>query len=352
MSDLRIVSEHFPRLATFLQSPSIFSVMVHKYDCVGIIDSGKLSIADVSYPSPDDLRREILSFLQNLKLKLDHTNPVIEIPFSDGTYMVITDEPVTLGPTLTIEMPQKYPKVTIDHFLKWKSLSRKMGEFLKASISRGINVVVSSNDEVTRTVFLNSLTRFTTRTERIVVIDHNREVFAQNRHVTYLRSHLNFETKNKAINSKDLIELAARRGADRLILNSLDEVNTFNYMRRLASGTRGLSTVTSDTAENALKRVTDLGVLSAPLVDRGLIEQMVNQSIHLILQINRQADNQRRIVSIDEVIGGEDVPLRLERVYEAVNGKDGIDFQPTGYIPRFTEMLANKGTPIDSKLFE
>ncbi len=353
MSDLRIISEHFQRLASYLQSPSIFAVMIHRYDSIGVIDSGRLSLVDVSYPSAEDLRREIHAFLKNIRIQVNEKAPVIEIPFSDGTYLVITDEPVTQGPTVTIEMPQKYPKVTIDHFLKWKSLSRKMGEFLKASISRGINTIVSSNDEVTRQVFLNSLTRFTTRSERIVVIDHNREIFTQNRHVAYFRSHLNFHGEGMTISSDELIDMAQRRGCDRLILDSINEKNCFAFLKALSSGTRGMSTINAESTTDALNKLLDSGLYSSKRTERELIENLISKNLHVIIQINRQADNQRRVERIDEIVGGGESELRLESIYEANVKEDGeTDYLPTTYVPQFLEYLAKKGTSIEKKLFE
>ncbi len=347
--------ECFRKLADLIQNPAVFSLFVHRFDRLSAVDTGKMAAIDSPYGSESELIDEIQAFLETQKIP----NPqqgVFEFRLDGGVYISITRPPVSPHWSVTVEFPNKYPKVGVDHFLKWEALNRQIGEFLKAALARSLTVLVVSNDHPSRRVFLNALTRFTLRKEHIVAIDADREIYEENRHVTYLNSTLPKDPTVTPQSSDSLISLAQRMGGQRLILDTLDQNNTPSFFAALDQGIAGMSSIYAPSPELALTQLIQWLDPQFSKHNLGNPEEAIPRYIHLIVQIQKGADHHRRVLRVDEVVGGDQIGARLETIFEFLPGTTETGtptgtWRPTGYQPQFQEFLAQTGRELDPQIF-
>ena len=96
---------------------------------------------------------------------------LVEMCIRDSVNVVL--KPVALnGPIMTI---RKFPKeaITMDQLIRLGSISKEAAEFLKMLVESKYNIFVSGGTGAGKTTFLNALSDFIPKEERIITIEDN-----------------------------------------------------------------------------------------------------------------------------------------------------------------------------------
>ena len=73
---------------------------------------------------------------------------------------------------------------SIDNLIQLNSLTREMGDFLRACVLAQLNIVVSGGTSTGKTTLLNILSRFLPNNERIVTIENSAKLQLQQEHMS------------------------------------------------------------------------------------------------------------------------------------------------------------------------
>lgn len=105
--------------------------------------------------------------------------PVADARLSDGSRVSLVLPPVALnGPVITIRRFPKNP-IHMDRLVELGAVTTEAAAFLRALVRSGYNIFISGGTGSGKTTFLNALSDFIPKEERIITIEDNAELQIQ-----------------------------------------------------------------------------------------------------------------------------------------------------------------------------
>ena len=161
------------------------------------------------------------------------------------------------------------------------------------------------------------------------------------------------------IRQRDLVKNALRMRPDRVILGECRGEEAFDMLQAMNTGHEGsMATIHANTCRDAISRLEQmLGMTGMPMTVQSIRSQ-ISSAIHLIIQLTRLSDGQRKVTSISEVTGMEGDIIQMQEIFRykrtgtGPNGEIEGHFEATGVRPRFLEDLIAQGIRISGDYFE
>lgn len=206
-------------LSDLLEDDSITEIMINGYDQIFVEKDGRIQSFSQSFESEDRLASIIQQIVAGCNRLVNEAVPIVDARLPDGSRVNVVLPPVALdGPTMTI---RKFPKekMTMERLIELGALDEETAGFLKLLVKARYNIFVSGGTGAGKTTFLNALSDYIPKTERIITIEDSAEL--QLRDVENL---VRMETRNSnvegenAITIRDLIKASLRMRPDRVIV--------------------------------------------------------------------------------------------------------------------------------------
>ena len=225
-----------------------------------------------------------------------------------------------------------------------------MATVLKIAARARLNILVSGGTGSGKTTLLNALSRLIERAERVVTIEDAAELQLQQPHVVRLETRTANLEGTGEITMRALLKNALRMRPDRIIIGECRGEEALDMLQAMNSGHDGsMSTIHANNPREALTRLENMiGMTGISLPSKAMRTQIAS-AVHLICQVNRMRDGQRRITQIAEVTGLEgdvittnDIVL-FEFREEDVHGRISGSYRSTQAVPKFKSRLAYYG---------
>jgi pilus assembly protein CpaF len=333
--------------------PSISEVMVNAPDEVYIERDGVIYLSDARFRDHVHVMRIIDRIIAPLGRRVDETSPFVDARLPDGSRVNVIIPPlVPKSPTLTIRKfrPDKYK---IAELIENGTLSEEVAEFLQACVRLRLNIVISGGSGTGKTTLLNAVSAFIPSSERIVTIEDPIELKLQQSHVISMEARPpNIEGRNQ-VTQRDLVRNSLRMRPDRIIVGEVRGAEAFDMMQAMNTGHEGsLTTVHANSTRDALARIENMVLMAGlDLPVRAIREQMTS-ALHLVIQLARFSDGQRRVTVVSEITGMESQIITMQDLFrfeQAGVGEDGRilgALEPSGIVPTFAERFAKSGIPL------
>ena len=136
-------------------------------------------------------------------------------------------------------------------------MSRECAEFLKLLVKAGYNIFISGGTGSGKTTFLNALSQYIPKDERIITIEDNAElrILDVPNIVTLEARNANIEGSGE-ISIRDLIKTALRMRPDRIIVGEVRGAEAIDMLQALNTGHDGsLSTGHANSPYDMLSRL-------------------------------------------------------------------------------------------------
>jgi pilus assembly protein CpaF len=261
------------------------------------------------------------------------------------------------GPSLSIRRFGKDP-ITWDDYVRFKSCSPEIVEFLKACVHCGLNVLIVGGTGSGKTTLLNNLSSFIPDDERIVTIEDAAELQLRQPHVVRLETRPpNLEGKGR-IGIRDLLIDSLRMRPDRIVVGECRGGETLDMLQAMNTGHEGsMTTVHANSTRDAVQRVETMVMMSGFELPTRAIRQQFASAIQLIVQAARLVGGRRKITNVTEVQGMEGDVVVMQDIFKFE--QDGVDSQSraygrivsTGIRPLFMDRLISAGGHVDPKIF-
>ena len=151
---------------------------------------------------------------------------------------------------------------------------------------------------------LNALSAFISEKERLLTIEDAAELQLQQPHVGRMETRPpNIEGKGE-IRQRDLVKNALRMRPDRIILGECRGEEAFDMLQAMNTGHEGsMATVHANTPRDAISRLEQMiGMAGMPMTVASIRGQIA-AAIRVIVQLSRQSDGKRKVMSIAEITG-------------------------------------------------
>jgi pilus assembly protein CpaF len=201
-----------------------------------------------------------------------------------------------------------------------------------------------------KTTLLNALSSFIGSTERIVTIEDSAELQLQQDHVGRLETRPpNIEGRGE-ITQRDLVRNALRMRPDRIIVGEVRAGEAFDMLQAMNTGHDGsMTTVHANTPRDALSRIEQMIGMAGLDISPTSIRQQISTAINVVIQIERMDDGRRRVVSVQEVVGMEEMTISTQEIFRFRRGgrlETGEiigGFEATGIRPKLLDIMKARG---------
>jgi septum site-determining protein MinD len=202
------------------------------------------------------------------------------------------------------------------------------------------------------------LSSFIPSNERVITVEDAAELQLQQEHVVRLETRPASMEGNNAIHIRDLIKNALRMRPDRIIVGECRDGAALDMLQAMNTGHDGSMTTThANSARECIARLETLSMMAGMDLPVRAIREQIAGAVNLIVQISRQSDGSRKIMSITEVAGMQGDVVTLAEIfrfketgYDKNRKIQGV-FQATGTIPSFIQKLSDKGVVIPREIF-
>ncbi|MDD6351923.1 MAG: CpaF family protein [Lachnospiraceae bacterium] len=304
-------------LQELLDDEDITEIMVNGPDQIFLEKKGQIYLSDRKFASEERLMDVIQQIAAANNQIISESSPILDTRIH-GERVCIVLPPIGIDhPILSI---RKFPKepITMDRLLATGSMSEEIAEFLKKAVEARYNIFISGGTSSGKTTFLNALTEFIPRDQRVITIEDSAELV-----VLGIPNLIRLESRNKTLEGKlevtirDLVRTSLRLRPDRIIVGECRGGETLDMIQAMATGHPGsLSTGHANSARDMLSRL-EVMVLMGGNADLPLlaIRQQIAAGIDLIIHLARLRDRSRRLIEITELDGMENGEIRLNRLY-------------------------------------
>ncbi len=245
------------------------------------------------------------------------------------------------------------------NLIELRSITPLMAELLQAVVAAKINVLVSGGTGSGKTTLLNILSASIGTTERIVTIEDAAELQLQQPHVVRLETRPpNIEGKGE-VTQRALVRNALRMRPDRILLGEVRGAEAFDMLQAMNTGHEGsMATVHANTPRDALARVENMLSMAETNMTSRAMRQQIASALTVIVQIGRLVDGQRKVLSIQEIVGIEGEIITMQEIYGFK--QTGIDaegriqgyFSASGVRPGFMDRLKAFGMKLREDAFD
>jgi len=311
-------------LQPLIDDPSITEIMINGPNHIFIEQDGRLSQKDISFGSNEKLENVIFHIVSKVNRTVSEANPIVDARLKDGSRVNVVLPPIALdGPTVTI---RKFPEkpFTVEQLVSRQSITPEVAELLERMVKAKYNIFISGGTGSGKTTFLNALSNFIPKDERIITIEDSAELQIQG-----VPNLVRLETRNANMEGKgeitirDLIKSSLRMRPERIIVGEVRGPEALDMLQAMNTGHDGsLSTGHANSVKDLLSRLETM-VLSGYQMPIEAIRQQIASAIDIIIQLSRFRDKSRRTMEITEIVDYKSGEFKLNSLYKFVErGED------------------------------
>lgn len=346
-------------LEPMMRNPDISDILINgPNNCYAEI-KGVLQPVEIPFQDEAHLLRVVNKIVAAVGRRIDESNPMCDARMADGSRFNAAIRPIAIdGPLVSIRKFSKN-KLSLAKLVEFNALTAQMAEVLEHAVHSRMTTIISGGTGTGKTTMLNALSAFIDARERIITIEDAAELALHIPHVGRMETRPANNEGTGEIKQRDLVKNALRMRPDRVILGEVRGEEAFDMLQAMNTGHEGsMATIHSNTPRDAISRLEQmLGMTGMPMTVQSIRSQIAS-AIHLIVQLTRLSDGQRKITSIAEVTGMEGEIIQMQEIFKyrrtgmTPEGKIIGHFEATGIRPRFLEHLIAMGVELSGDIFE
>ncbi len=302
-------------LTELLRDDSVTEIMVNGPDRIFVERNGRLYLSDIRFRSREDAE----AIAKRLAPNTSQSEPIGNVKMKQGYRVNVVLNPVALdSPVITIRKFSKKP-MSIEMLIQYKSITREVADQLEKLVRAKYNIFVSGGTGSGKTTFLNALSNFIPRKERVITIEDPAELQLDSVENLVSLETRQGEQQSKSITIQDLIKSALRMRPDRIVVGEVRGAEALDMLQAMNTGHEGsMSTGHANSCEGMLSRLESL-VLSGEAGGKlpiHVIRSQIAESLDIMIHLGRLRDKSRRVLEICEVRGIENEKVHLVPIYK------------------------------------
>ena len=223
-------------------------------------------------------------------------------------------------------------------------MTEEAADFLRQVVESGYNLFISGGTNSGKTTFLNALSAYIPKRERVITIEDSAEL--QIRQIPNL---VRLETRNAntegegEVTMSQLIRAALRMNPSRIIVGEVRGREALDMLQAMNTGHDGsLSTGHGNSPKDMLSRLETMVLMGAEL-PLAAIRSQIASALDLIIHLGRLRDGSRKVLQISEIGGNDNGNVEIWNLfrYDAAEGalkrtgelKNREKLRAAGYCP-------------------
>ncbi len=303
-------------LQEFLEDEEITEIMINGTQNIFYEKDGRLYQSEKRFMSKEKLEDVIQQIAAGSNRLVNEASPIVDARLPDGGRVNVILAPVALnGPIVTI---RKFPKeaVTMQQLIAWGSVSEEVAAILAVYVAAGYNIFISGGTGSGKTTFLNALSQYIPKDERIITIEDNAELKIQG-----IANLVSLEARNAnsegtgQVTIRELIKSALRMRPTRIIVGEVRSAEAIDMLQALNTGHDGsLSTGHANSPKDMLSRLETM-VLMGMEMPLPAIRRQIASGIDLIVHLGRLRDKSRKVLEVTEILDYQNGEILLAPIF-------------------------------------
>ena len=188
-------------LQNLLDDPEITEVMINGTDPVFIEKKGRLIKTEECFDG-EKLEDVIQQIVSGCNRTINEASPIVDARLSDGSRVNVVLSPIALnGPIVTIRRFPKNP-IKMQELISFGSITNELVLFLEKLVKAKYNIFISGGTGSGKTTFLNALSEFIPKDERVITIEDSAEL-----QIVGIDNLVRLETRNNNVEGCDPITI-------------------------------------------------------------------------------------------------------------------------------------------------
>lgn len=335
-------------LQELLEDTSITEIMVNGWDKIFIEREGHLITWNKTFTSSGKLEDVIQQIVARCNRVINTLHPIVDARLENGARVNAVIPPVSVdGPILTI---RQFPKeaITMKTLLEKQSITKQVLSFLLPLVKARYTILIGGGTGAGKTTFLNALSAYIPKDERIITIEDNAELQIQGiPNLVRLECRMANIEDSQEITTADLLKTALRMRPDRIIVGEVRS-EASELLQAVNVGSEGsLSTIHANSCADMVSRLETLVLIHLNMPITAIRRQIVS-GFDLFIHLGRLRDKSRKVLEISELDGLKNGEVQLNPIF-CYEEEQGLVFK--NHL-KHTEKLERAGISYETLLCE
>ena len=335
-------------LQELLEDTSITEIMANGWDKIFIEREGHLITWNKTFTSSGKLEDVIQQIVARCNRVINTLHPIVDARLENGARVNAVIPPVSVdGPILTI---RQFPKeaITMKTLLEKQSITKQVLSFLLPLVKARYTILIGGGTGAGKTTFLNALSAYIPKDERIITIEDNAELQIQGiPNLVRLECRMANIEDSQEITTADLLKTALRMRPDRIIVGEVRS-EASELLQAVNVGSEGsLSTIHANSCADMVSRLESLVLVHLNMPITAIRRQIVS-GFDLFIHLGRLRDKSRKVLEISELDGLKNGEVQLNPIF-CYEEEQGLVFK--NHL-KHTEKLERAGISYETLLCE
>lgn len=308
--------KNYDILTELLDDKTVNEIMINSYDEIFIDKNGKYQRWDKKFESKEQLENIIQQIVGKINRIVNVSNPIVDARLYDGSRVHVVLPPIAIkGATVTI---RKFPdRITMKKLIEYESISVEAAKFLEELVKNGYNIFISGGTGSGKTTFLNALSEYIPKDDRVITIEDSAEL-----NISHVDNLVSLETRDKnvegegEINMSMLIKAALRMNPDRIVVGEVRGKEALDMLQAMNTGHDGsLSTGHANSSYDMLSRLETM-VLMAENLPLLAIRQQISSAVDILVHLTKLKNKKRVVYEISELLELDKDNYKTNKLYE------------------------------------
>ena len=335
-------------LQELLEDTSITEIMVNGWDKIFIEREGHLITWNKTFTSSGKLEDVIQQIVARCNRVINTLHPIVDARLENVARVNAVIPPISVdGPILTI---RQFPKeaITMKTLLEKQSITKQVLSFLLPLVKARYTILIGGGTGAGKTTFLNALSAYIPKDERIITIEDNAELQIQGiPNLVRLECRMANIEDSQEITTADLLKTALRMRPDRIIVGEVRS-EASELLQAVNVGSEGsLSTIHANSCADMVSRLETLVLVHLNMPITAIRRQIVS-GFDLFIHLGRLRDKSRKVLEISELDGLKNGEVQLNPIF-CYEEEQGLVFK--NHL-KHTEKLERAGISYETLLCE
>lgn len=304
-------------LQPLMDDSSITEIMVNGPKNIFYEKGGRLYPSSLQFEDSESLEQLILHFFSAANRPLNEAFPIADLRLPDGSRANAVLSPIAPdGPIFTI---RKFTGIRPDihSLISSGFITKDAALYLAQAVTEKKTIFLCGGTGSGKTTFLNVLSSFIPKSERVVTIEDSAELSLQGIHnLVRLESRLPGPDGHGGVDIGQLIRTALRMRPDRIVVGEVRGSEAADMMHALHTGHPGsLCTGHANSCFEMLERLVTMVMAGSTLPYDAVIRQIA-MGIDILIHISRSKTGKRYVNEIVEVLPLEDNHFQTRIIYK------------------------------------
>lgn len=331
-------------LDSIIHDDTITEVMINGPDHVFIEQNGKVRRISDTFENEQKLEDIIQRVVGMAGREVNQANPIVDTRLPDGSRVNVVLPPISLkGAIVTIRKFSKEPMM-IAKLIEYGSITQEIADVLEILVKAKYNIFICGGTGSGKTTFLNAVSHFIPKDERIITIEDSAEL-----QIEGLDNLVSLETRNAntagvgAVTIRDLIRSSLRMRPERIVVGEVRGAEALDMLQAMNTGHDGsLSTGHANSTKDMLSRLETMVLTGAEGLPLDAVRQQIASAIDIIIHLSRLRDRSRKTMEITEVTGYENGQIQLNPLYVFEEDENSTLERVSGKLKRTKNPLVNQ----------